>query len=81
MAGRIQFTPFYQRHPVYGPAPIPGPPQARRSRADGTVTVTSTVCFFVLCNRHWFNRVPGSILGIACLPFTHTLTLAVPIYP
>jgi hypothetical protein len=22
------------------------------------------VCFFVLCNRHWFNRV----LGIACLP-------------
>jgi hypothetical protein len=26
-----------------------------------------TVCFFVLCNRHRFNRVPGSSLGIACL--------------
>ena len=20
---------------------------------------TECVCFFVLCNRHWFNRVPG----------------------
>jgi hypothetical protein len=39
------------------------------------------VCFFALCNRHWFNRVPGSNLGIACLPITLTLTLAVPTYP
>jgi hypothetical protein len=28
------------------------------------------VGFVVLCNRHWFNRVPGSNLSIACLPFT-----------
>ena len=40
-----------------------------------------TVCFFVLCNQHWFNRVPGANLGVACLPFTLTLTLTVPMYP
>ena len=39
------------------------------------------VCFFVLCNRHWFNRVPGANLGIVCLPSALTLTLAVPTYP
>ena len=37
---------------------------------------TATVCFFVLCYRHWFNRVPGSSLGIACLPSALTLMLA-----
>ena len=31
--------------------------------------------------RHWFNRVPGPVLGIACLPSALTLTLAVPTYP
>jgi hypothetical protein len=38
------------------------------------------VCFFVLCNRHWFNKVPGPVtnLGIACLPSALTLALAVP---
>ena len=25
------------------------------------------VCFFVLCNRHWFNRVPGPIRDGGCL--------------
>ena len=39
------------------------------------------LCFFVLCNRQWFNRVPGAHLGIACLPSALTLTLAVPTYP
>jgi hypothetical protein len=29
---------------------------------------TGTVCFFVLCIRHWFNRVMGTNLGSACLP-------------
>ena len=32
------------------------------------------VCFFVLCNRHWFNRVPDppprDRLGVTYLPFT-----------
>jgi hypothetical protein len=28
------------------------------------------VCFFVLCNRQWFNGVPRANLGIARLPFT-----------
>ena len=32
------------------------------------------VCFFVLCNRHRFNRVPGAPprdgLGVTYLPFT-----------
>jgi hypothetical protein len=32
------------------------------------------VCFFVLCNRHWFNRVPGAPprdgLGVTYLPST-----------
>jgi hypothetical protein len=37
-----------------------------------------TVCFFVSCNRHWFNRVPASNLGIACLPSALPLTMAVP---
>jgi hypothetical protein len=38
------------------------------------------VCFFVLCNGHWFNRVPGPVtnLGIASLPFALNVTLAVP---
>ena len=40
-----------------------------------------TVCFFVLCNRHWFAWVPGSNLRIACLPSTLTLTLAMPTHP
>ena len=47
-----------------------------------TVLMTAPVCFFVVCNRHWFNTVPG-------LPFYSfyppasavTLTLAVPTYP
>jgi hypothetical protein len=26
------------------------------------------VCFFVSCNRRWFNRVPVTNLQIACLP-------------
>jgi len=47
----------------------------------------SVLCvFFCLCNRHWFNRVPGTKLGIAPprvdpLPFALTLMLAVPTYP
>jgi hypothetical protein len=42
-----------------------------------------TVCFFVLCNRDWFNKVPGPVtnLGIACIPTALTLTLAMPTYP
>jgi hypothetical protein len=32
------------------------------------VKMKKCVCFFVLCDRHWFNRVPGTNLGIACLP-------------
>ena len=32
------------------------------------------VCFFVLCNRHWFNRAPGpdprgTEMGVTYLPF------------
>jgi hypothetical protein len=37
---------------------------------DGALYRRLCVCVFVLCNRHWFNRVPGAHLGIACLPFT-----------
>ena len=33
-----------------------------------------SVCFFVLCNRHWFNKAPGpdprgTELGVTYLPF------------
>jgi|LauGreDrversion2_3_1035106.scaffolds.fasta_scaffold176641_1 hypothetical protein len=42
------------------------------------VVATVCVCFFVLGNRHWFNKVPGANLGIASLPSAFTLTLAVP---
>jgi hypothetical protein len=28
-------------------------------------TQSYRVCLFVLCNRHWFNRVPEANLGIA----------------
>ena len=24
-----------------------------------------TLCFFVLCNRHWFNRPPGPVCDIS----------------
>ena len=27
----------------------------------GSIRPRARVCFFVLCNRHWFNRVPGPI--------------------
>ena len=42
-----------------------------------TIASVTTVCFFVLCNQHWFNRpgVPRANLGIACLHFTLRLTL------
>ena len=40
-----------------------------------------TVCFFVLCKRHWINRVPGAHQGDSlCIPFTLTLTLVMPSY-
>ena len=43
--------------------------------------VSVTVCFFVLCKRHWFNRVPGAHRGDSLhLPFTLTRTLAMPSY-
>ena len=39
------------------------------------------VCFFVLCKRHWINRVPGAHHGDSlCIPFTLTLTLVMPSY-
>ena len=39
------------------------------------------VCFFVLCKRHWINRVPGAHQGDSlCIPFTLTLTLVMPSY-
>ena len=33
-----------------------------------------SVCFFVLCNRHWFNKAPGpdprgTEMGVTYLPF------------
>jgi hypothetical protein len=35
---------------------------------------TLAVCFFVLCNQHWFNKAPGpdprgTELGVTYLPF------------
>ena len=46
----------------------------------------STVCFFVLCNRHWFNKAPGPILEgprwrLPIYPPLLAQTLAMPIYP
>jgi hypothetical protein len=44
------------------------------------------VSFFVLCNRHWFNKAPGPDLrglgwGLPIYPSLLAQTLAVPIYP
>ena len=37
--------------------------------------------FLCLCKRHWINRVPGAHQGDSlCIPFTLTLTLAMPSY-
>ncbi len=62
------------------PPVIPSPP-SRIHRCPG-----HTVCFFVLCNRHWFNKAPGpdlrgTELEVTYLPFTLAQTLAMPIYP
>ena len=46
----------------------PGGPRAKMIKNYATV---NTMCFFVLCNRHWCNRGPGSSLGIACLSTLH----------
>ena len=47
------------------------------SEVDAARTLLmNCVCFFVLCKRHWFNRVPGAHRGeCLCLPLTLTLTL------
>ena len=46
---------------------------------------TDSVCFFVLCNRHRFNRVPGPAgwlsWGLPIYPPPLAQTLAMPIYP
>ena len=34
------------------------------------VSLFYDVCFFVLCKRHWFNRVPGSHHGPRGFPVT-----------
>jgi hypothetical protein len=44
------------------------------------------VCFFVLCNRHWFNKAlgpdpRGTEMGVTYLPSALAQTLAMPIYP
>ena len=44
------------------------------------------VCFFVLCNRHWFNKAPGpdprgTEMGVTYLPSALAQTLTMPIYP
>jgi hypothetical protein len=54
--------------------------QSRRCLSTGGI-FQLCVCFFVSCNGHWFNRVPGANLRIVCLPSALTLTLAVPTYP
>ena len=45
----------------------------RGSRISLTLLIWAK-CFFVLCNRHWFNRVPGAPprdgLGVTYLPST-----------
>jgi hypothetical protein len=43
----------------------------RRPRACVSLFYAVSVCFCVLCNRHWFNRVPGAHLRIACLVTLH----------
>ncbi len=57
---------------------VPGP--VAWDGPGSSVVFRESVCFFVFCNRHWF-KFPGVNLGVAFLPFTLTLTLAVPIYP
>ena len=52
-----------------------------RSESDSDGLQVRAVCFFVLCKRHWINRVPGAHQGdFLCIPFTLTLTLAMPSY-
>ena len=44
-------------------------------------TPTRTVRFFVLCKRHCIKSVPAAHQGDSlCIPFTLTLTLAMPSY-
>ena len=47
------------------------------SRTTVAAAAVHRVCFFVLRNGHWCNRVPGAHLRIACLPSALTLTLPV----
>ena len=52
-------------------------PRARIKVTELGVTylpLTLSVCFFVLCNRHWFNKTPGpdprgTELEVTYLPF------------
>ena len=68
----------------------PTPPGRGQAAATADLTgrllpvpgwLTDPVCFFLICHRHWFNRVPGANLRIACLPSALTLTLPVPTDP
>ncbi len=43
--------------------------------SDGSIQYSVCVCFFVLCNRHWFNKAPGpdprgTEMGVTYLPST-----------
>ena len=44
-----------------------GERERARAREREREFVRNSVCFFVLCNRHLFNRIPGAHLGIACV--------------
>jgi hypothetical protein len=52
----------------------------------GSRATRRCVCFFVLCNRHWFNKAPGPDprgprWGLPIYPPPLAQTLAMPIYP
>ncbi len=56
------------------PSPSPAPASQSFSRGGGGgMEDMCVLCFFVLCNRHWFNKAPGpdprgTELGVAYLP-------------
>jgi len=69
--------------PVYGPGMELG---SVTLKINNQHTRSVCVCFFVLCNRHWFNKAPGpdprgTEMGVTYLPFALAQTLDMPIYP
>ena len=81
----LDLRPYKGRAGSESAAPSPQASESESFKLDlkrgDEASLSPEPCFFVLCKRHWINRVPGAHHGDSlCVPSTLTLTLAMPSY-